>query len=55
MIGATHKGRGVGKPEADRCALDCAFLTKAVLDLKTTRALNDRLHAGQRAAPPVQL
>jgi hypothetical protein len=37
--------RGVGQPEADRCALACAFLAKAVLDLKTTRALMDRLQA----------
>ncbi|MBQ0918339.1 hypothetical protein KBW71_07765 [Hydrogenophaga aromaticivorans] len=36
------QGRGVGQPEADRCALACAFLAKAVLDLKTTRALIDR-------------
>ncbi|MBO9331638.1 IS5/IS1182 family transposase, partial [Achromobacter xylosoxidans] len=33
------QGRGVGQPEADRCALACALLAKAVLDLKTTRAL----------------
>jgi hypothetical protein len=39
------QGRGVGQPEADRCALACAFLAKAVLDLKTTRALIDRLQA----------
>lgn len=37
------QGRGAGQPEADRCALACAFLAKAVLDLKTTRALIDRL------------
>jgi hypothetical protein len=37
------QGRSVGQPEADRCALACAFLAKAVLDLKTTRALIDRL------------
>lgn len=37
--------RGVGQPESDRCALACAFLAKAVLDLKTTRALIDRLQA----------
>jgi hypothetical protein len=36
---------GVGQPESDRCALACAFLAKAVLDLKTTRALIDRLQA----------
>jgi hypothetical protein len=29
--------RGVGQPEADRCALACAFLAKAVLCLLTTR------------------
>jgi hypothetical protein len=39
------QGRGVGQPEADRCALACAFLAKAILDLKTTRALIDRLQA----------
>ena len=42
------QGRGVGKPEADRCALACAFLAKAVLDLKTTRALIDRLQADSK-------
>lgn len=26
------QGRGVGKSEADRCALACAFLANAVLD-----------------------
>ena len=36
---------GVGRPELDRCALACAFLAKAELDLKTTRALMDRLKA----------
>ncbi len=41
-------GRGVGQPEADRCALACAFLAKAVLDLKTTRALMDRLQADSK-------
>jgi hypothetical protein len=35
--------RGAGQPEANRCALGCAFLAKAVLDLKTTRALIERL------------
>ena len=40
--------RGVGQPEADRCALACAFLAKAVLDLKTTRALIDRLQADSK-------
>jgi hypothetical protein len=42
------QGRGVGQPEADRCALVCAFLAKAVLDLKTTRALMDRLQADSK-------
>ena len=38
----------MGQPEADRCALACAFLAKAVLDLKTTRALIDRLQADSK-------
>ena len=42
------QGRGVGQPEADRCALACAFLAKAVLDLKTTPALIDRLQADSK-------
>jgi hypothetical protein len=42
------QGRGVGQPEEDRCALACAFLAKAVLDLKTTRALIDRLQADRK-------
>jgi len=42
------QGRGVGQPEDDRCALACAFLAKAVLDLKTTRALIDRLQADSK-------
>jgi hypothetical protein len=42
------QGRGVGQPEADRCALVCAFLAKAVLDLKTTRALMDHLQADSK-------
>ena len=42
------QGRGVGQPEADRCALACAFLAKAVLDLKTTRALIERLQADNK-------
>ena len=42
------QGRGVGQPEEDRCALACAFLTKAVLDLKTTRALIERLRADSK-------
>ena len=41
-------GRGAGQPEADRCALACAFLAKAVLDLKTTRALIERLQADSK-------
>ena len=41
-------GRGAGQPEKDRCALACAFLAKAVLDLKTTRALLDRLEADRK-------
>lgn len=40
--------RGAGQPESDRCALACAFLSKAVLDLKTTRALIDRLQADSK-------
>lgn len=46
--GGYGRGRGVGQPEADRCALACAFLAKAVLDLKTTRALIDRLQADSK-------
>lgn len=42
------QGRGAGQPEADRCALACAFLAKAVLDLKTTRALIDRLQGDSK-------
>jgi hypothetical protein len=42
------QGRGVGQPEADRCALACAFLAKSVLDLKTTRSLMDRLQADSK-------
>jgi hypothetical protein len=42
------QGRGVGQPEADRCALACAFLAKAVLGLLTTRALMDRLQADSK-------
>ena len=42
------QGRGVGQPESDRCVLACAFLAKAVLDLKTTRALIDRLQADSK-------
>ena len=40
--------RGVDQPEADRCALACAFLAKTVLDLKTTHALIDRLQADSK-------
>ncbi|MFZ2393387.1 MAG: transposase [Rhodoferax sp.] len=40
--------RGAGQPEADRCALACAFLAKAVLDLKTPKALIDRLQADSK-------
>ncbi len=42
------QGRSAGQPEEDRCALACAFLAKAVLDLKTTRALIDRLQADSK-------
>ncbi|MDP2819598.1 MAG: transposase [Polaromonas sp.] len=38
----------MGQPEADRCALACAFLAKAVLDLKSTRALIERLQADSK-------
>ena len=48
-------GRGVGQPEADRCALACAFLSKSVLDLKTTRALIDRLQADSKLPPAVSI
>lgn len=47
-IGATHKGVAWDNREADRCALACAFLAKAVLDLKTTRALIDRLQGDSK-------
>ena len=40
--------QGAGQPEKDRCALACAFLAKAILDLKTTRALIDRLQADSK-------
>ena len=30
---------GTGQPQLDQCALASAFIAKAVLDLKTTRAL----------------
>jgi Transposase domain (DUF772)/Transposase DDE domain len=42
------QGRGAGQPEADRCALACAFLSKAVLGLTTTRALIERLQADRK-------
>lgn len=42
------QSRGAGQPEADRCALACAFLAKAILDLKTTRGLIDRLQADSK-------
>jgi hypothetical protein len=37
--------RGVGQPEADRCALACAFLAKTLLNLITTKALIERLQS----------
>jgi hypothetical protein len=40
--------RGKGQPESDRCALACAFVAKAVLDLKTTRALIERLQVDSK-------
>ena len=40
--------RGAGQPEVDLCALACAFLAKAILDLKTTRALIDRLQVDNK-------
>lgn len=46
------QGRGVGQPEADRCALACALLAKAVLDLKTTRALISRRLLGLLGSDP---
>ena len=42
------QGRGVGQLEAGCCALACAFLAKAVLDLKTTRALMERMQADRK-------
>jgi hypothetical protein len=42
------QGSGASQPEADRCALACAFLAKAVLDLKNTRALIDLLQADSK-------
>lgn len=42
--------RGVGQPEVDRCALACAFLAKADMDLKSTRALIDRLSVDKKLA-----
>lgn len=38
---------GVGRPAKDRVALARAFVAKAVLNLPTTEALIDRLHADQ--------
>jgi hypothetical protein len=49
------QGRGVGQPKADRCALACAFLAKAVQGLLTTRTLIKRLQRRQQAAPPVRI
>lgn len=40
--------RGVGQPEADRCALACAFLAKTVLNLITTKALIERLQSDSK-------
>lgn len=37
-----------GAPEAGRCALACAFQTKPVLDLQTTRALMERMQADSK-------
>ena len=42
------QGRGVGQPEAGRRAPACAFLAKAALDLKTTRALIERIQADSK-------
>jgi hypothetical protein len=39
---------GPGQPQIDRCALASAFSVKAVLDLKTTRALIERLQADKK-------
>jgi hypothetical protein len=39
---------GMGQPEADGCALACIFLAKAMLDLKTIRALMERLQADSK-------
>jgi transposase len=39
---------GPGQPQIDRCALASAFIAKAVLDLKTTRALIERLQVDKR-------
>ena len=46
------QGRGVGQPEADRCALAFAFLAKAVLDSKATRTLIKRLQADNKLRRP---
>lgn len=39
---------GPGQPPADRCALASAFVAKAVLGLKTTRALIERLQVDSK-------
>jgi hypothetical protein len=38
-----HTGQAHDRPTKDRLAIACAFVTKAVLNLGTTRALIDRL------------
>jgi len=44
----TWVSAGPGQPQIDRCALASAFIAKAVLDLKTTRALIERLQVDKR-------
>ena len=44
----TWVSAGPGQPQIDRCALASAFIAKAVLDLKTTRALIERLQVDRR-------
>ena len=44
----TWVSAGPGQPQIDRCALVSAFVAKAVLDLKTTRALIERLQVDKR-------
>src|SRR5665647_248955 len=39
---------GPGQPQIDRCALASAFIAKAVLDLKTTRALIERVQVDKK-------